>query len=794
MRSFTGNDSTKKQPPVKPQKFAGAAKPALHYALRYAKEGIRVFPMSRLRVPMFEGWPDKATCDAATIKQWAAEYPGCNWGLEMGNGFVAIDVDDTQVIRNRKIPELTPTRAHATPGHGGMHCIYTVPEGVVIKNSVGKVCRGVDIKSDRGFIVCPGSTHPKGGVYTIIDERTYSPLSAEWIAKLSKAIRAPRTKRRVGDGTIPEGQRESRHIRVAGAMRRVGASEATIRAALGAQNKECEQPHNRVITDKDLDRIARSGAKYEPDEHIQELLNDERPKVLLPGEDRLVSDVASELAGYLHGSLYVHNREVVMPEKGKLHVIEPQDFRTLVEKTVVCCRKSKKQLGVEIGMTMTNDEACAILASRHLLEALRPVERVNTVRLPVRRGAKKVELLPEGYDEATRTLTISTVTYQEDMKPEAALKVFRDLYAEFEFADDGRSLSVTITAMLGLYGDQLVPRDALRPAFTVIKSAEGAGGTLLVASVLIPVLGYMPTTGKPTKEEEMEKIITSLVLEGATVLPLDNVKGRLDSPSLERLVTSRTISGRILCTNKMITADHNIVVFVTSNFATVTPDWRRRSLFIELHLTAERAEDRVFKHDLSEAVLKAKRPQILAACYAVVRNWVEQRMPPASRSHSSFPEWAKTFGGMVEAIGYRCPLEPSEVGHEADEDGAAMRSLTEAMEPGKEYDFKGITSLARDEDVFLGLVGNPIMMDSAQRSAFGYVLKRYHKRRVGDCTFFIDGKGHARRYRIELLKPGSRPVQTVQGEGRVLTFTQDGHQYRMNIGDSKKAKRKSVWK
>jgi hypothetical protein len=578
---------------------------------------------------------------------------------------------------------------------------------------------------------------------------------------------------------------------MAGAMRRQKADEDTILAALRDHNKHCDPP----MKDADLKRIARSGARYEPDARVQDLLSDERPKVLLPGEDRLVSEVATELAGYLWDSLYVHNREVVTPEKGKLRAIDVQEFRTLVEKTVVCCRKSKRQLGVEIGMTMSKDEALGILASPQLREGLRPVERVNMVRLPVRRGGKKIELLPEGYDEPTRTLTLSTVTYQEDMTIEAAQKVLRDLYAEFEFGDDGRSLGVTIAAQLGLYADQLVPRSELRPGVTVIKNAEGAGGTILVTCVILPLLGYMPTSAKPTKEEEMHKTITSTVREGRTVMVLDNVKGRLDSPSLEALVSSRTWTDRLLGTNETITVDHNVVVFVTSNFATVTPDWRRRSLFIELHLSEERAEDRKFKHPLSPAVLLRKRATILAACWAVVRHGVAKGMKPSSGSHSAFPEWAKTFGGMVEAAGFTCPLEPSEVGHEADEDGAAMRTLVEAMTPGQPYGFKEIAKLAYDANVFSGLVGNsPAMMDSAQRSAFGYVLRRYHNRKVRNSTFFIDGKGHAKRYRIESLKRGGKTVQTVQGGGKVLKFTSEGRQTRMNTGDSAKSKAKNAGK
>ena len=88
---------------------------------------------------------------------------------------------------------------------------------------------------------------------------------------------------------------------------------------------------------------------------IQATLNDKRPKVLLPGDDRLMSEVAAELGGHLADRLYVHNGEVVTLEGDVLRPVDAQTFRTLVEQTVVCCRNrtTEREGVVKVDVTMT---------------------------------------------------------------------------------------------------------------------------------------------------------------------------------------------------------------------------------------------------------------------------------------------------------------------------------------------------------------------------------------------------------------------------------------------------------
>src|SRR5207247_8311503 len=159
-----------------------------------------------------------------------------------------------------------------------------------------------------------------------------------------------------------------------------------------------------------------------------------------------------------------------------------------------------------------------------------------------------------------------------------------------------------------------------------------------------------------------------------------NCKKHLDSSYLEAFVTAVQWNGRILGVSKSFCGENNVTVFVTGNGCTVSPDLRRRSLFVELFMKEERAEDRKFRRTLDDGILLALRTDILAALWALVREWDAAGRPRTSRTHSSFPRWAEIVGGIVEFAEYGCPLESAEIQSAADTDGADMRELAKLLD------------------------------------------------------------------------------------------------------------------
>jgi hypothetical protein len=756
-----------------------APKSALDYACLNAKRGIPAIWIPRgTKKPVMTGWPTKATTDATIIRQWEKAHPGCNFGLAMGGSFIAIDIDDTSVIPHLKAQglELTPTLTHDTPG-GGRHFIYEKPADVVIKNSV-KILPGVDIRAEGGQIVGPGSTHPNGGRYELYVDLPIAKLPQASLKLLTggkpnlPAAPVAGTAR----GKVAEGQRNTTLTSIAGTLHAHGMPLPDLKEQLLLKNATYDPP----LDEEEVLGIAESVDKYPVPDSVAALLDVSRPKIMLAGDNRELATFATELGEVLADKpVFVRAREVVVLDSDDtLTAVSAQTLRTLVSKYLVCIKRkmNKENHAVyEVKTTMVVGDSLGVLASPQFKDQLRPLERIAFCRLPVMRADGHIEMLPEGYDAATQTMTLSDVDCVDDMAFSEGLTVIEDLLSEFNFADKtGRSKAVAVAGLLGLYAAQIMPVGTKRPVFITTKNAEGAGGSLITAFMVVPVIGNFPATTMPAKEEEMGKTLLTYHLKASPVIVFDNVKDRIGGAFLEGFTDNVRWGLRVLGGNEDYEGPNNTVVFINANGATVTPDMRRRSLFIELHLKEERAEDHVYTHTLNIAALIPMRPKILAACWSLVRNWDAMDRPLPTRSHSQFPEWARIIGGMVEAAGFACPLDTSNISIVADEDGDAMRTLVKAWaaqaKQSKPHTFQEIIDLCRAEGIFTGLVGgSEFEMKTGQRSAMGYVLKRYDDRLIGDHKFTITDSGHHRRYSIERVKPAQHGRTVEHGPTALVT-------------------------
>lgn len=134
-------------------------------ALALARAGFRIFPVARnSKTPLIEDWPDRATRDEATIVAWWGEFgDGINAGWTTGGGHFAVDLDVKgkhdgianwlQLNEHHGAHDKTPTSL--TPS-GGRHLLFAC--GIPLKNSSGKLAKGIDTRGERGFILLPPST------------------------------------------------------------------------------------------------------------------------------------------------------------------------------------------------------------------------------------------------------------------------------------------------------------------------------------------------------------------------------------------------------------------------------------------------------------------------------------------------------------------------------------------------------------------------------------------------------------------------------------------------------------
>jgi putative DNA primase/helicase len=208
-----------------------------------------------------------ASTNEAKIRRWWNIWQDANIGLATGKdvGFFVLDVDppkggdETLTSLERKHGKLPETRT-ADTGGGGLHYLFKYPD-FLIKNSVGKLGPGLDIRSDGGSIIAAPSLHASGESYRW---RNSEPIAnaPEWFLRLLREAQKSfaNGSRAIGE-TIPEGQRNDTLMSLAGTMRRRGMGAEEIEAALLVTNsKRCNPPlaEDEVIT------IVASVCRYKP--------------------------------------------------------------------------------------------------------------------------------------------------------------------------------------------------------------------------------------------------------------------------------------------------------------------------------------------------------------------------------------------------------------------------------------------------------------------------------------------------------------------------------------------------
>ena len=481
-----------------------------------------------------------------------------------------------------------------------------------------------------------------------------------------------------------------------------------------------------------------------------------KPAIELPCPGRPLSDFAADVGRLLAGA-GVYSRGglafTVDLSTKQLCPVDPQWLRTWAEGEVALFKQAKTSAGLAITLrhSMSLDVARALIVSPQFLTPLPEIKRFAPVRMPVMRPDGRIELLPDGFDAGTLTLTDPNgCQYQTDIAPELGAKAIRGALSEFPFADE-RSKAAAVSAMLTIYAGGLLPPASTNPAFIYLANAEGSGKTTLAQLAGIPY-GVCEAESKPATEEEWQKALLALVMGGGRLLLLDNLKGHLNSPSFEAYLTATKFSGRILGVNKKFSGEADAVVLLTGNRLTVSPDLRRRCIFVELFMEELRAEDRVFKRRLDAPAILEMQPGLLSALWCMVRGWDAAGRPPASKINASIPRWSEMIAGIVEWAGFACPSVPAELEDGGDTDTRDIAKLGGHMTPGDEMKFSILCDLCAALGCFERFTDD-LSDDGTDglkaRKGLSAVLKTFSGRMIAPGKRFCgEGKGHQRRYVI----------------------------------------------
>jgi hypothetical protein len=266
-----------------------SSNPLLTAALAYARRGWHVFPChtptasgacscrndrcgNSGKHPRTRNGVKDATTDPARITHWWTIWPDANLAIATGvaSGIFVLDEDsykggDTSLAELQHTYTVIPDTPQQLTGNGGVHYFFTHP-GSPIGNSVEGLGRGLDIRSDGGYVIAPPSLHRSGKTYRweVAHDPEETPLATlpAWLLALcqQQTHGTPQPGVHVPE-IIHEGHRNDTLFRLGASLRAKGLVESAILAALVETNAvQCVPP----LDDADIRRIAQQASQYTP--------------------------------------------------------------------------------------------------------------------------------------------------------------------------------------------------------------------------------------------------------------------------------------------------------------------------------------------------------------------------------------------------------------------------------------------------------------------------------------------------------------------------------------------------
>jgi putative DNA primase/helicase len=307
-----------------------------------------------------------------------------------------------------------------------------------------------------------------------------------------------------------------------------------------------------------------------------------------------------------------------------------------------------------------------------------------------------------GYDPASRLWCESEMELPLIEQPTrsdaaSALRLYKDLLSGFEFAS-ATDRAVALAAILSV-----VLRGAfeLTPMFVIKAHDVGNGKSYLVDLIATIVTGRpcpVITAGKTA--EEMEKRLGAILLEGGTIISLDNISFDLESDLLCQILTQPIVKTRVLGKSVVPECEWRGTILATGNNVRVVGDLVRRTLSCNLDAKVERPELREFPFD-PIARVHADRGAYIAAAITIARAYrAAGRAATNVRPLAGYAAWSAMVREPLLWLGEHDPVASMDTARAADPGRAAAYKLVTRWQSrigvGKAISVRGMIEIANE--------------------------------------------------------------------------------------------------
>lgn len=500
------------------------------------------------------------------------------------------------------------------------------------------------------------------------------------------------------------------------------------------------------------------------------------PMIPLPQDEDLLTKFIRQMGALLADKgIYRRDTVIVLPDAkiARLNILEPEVFCSWAQEHVVNykMRHNKNGEPFKIYKDMPTEIAKKTILSPRFREYVPEIEEVLPIPMPERMVNCSFKISDPGFLNGKFTFAFETQKNHSKIEcPYKAMTLkestdyLRSILREFPFGDwkvvtpldcDGgtgepikqsRSQAIQIAAMLSMFTMNIIPKGSNRMGFIYNANSQRTGKTLLAKLAIMPVCGQFKAQPWKTKEEELNKILDSQIIEGSIYTCFDNARGYVSSQTLEGLMTAPQWTGRVLGKTQMFTAENRMNLFITGNDCTVSPDMAHRCLMCDLFVEEVDVQDRQVENLIDEVWLtnKENRRNILSALWGLVRSWHESGEPSASsfgyKPKLGFERWGEIIGGIVGHSGFGNPFEKVELETAGDSEDRNIRKLITRMRDeslenedecgSKKYIFQELVDFCYEDGLFNWILDGKqtdrgYELNKSSKSIFSNIIKKY---------------------------------------------------------------------
>jgi len=440
----------------------------------------------------------------------------------------------------------------------------------------------------------------------------------------------------------------------------------------GAPTVHCFHNSCKPIVTELNSQLRREVGKIEAtQEHINQ--NGSNKWFVLPGTDSLsIIDSAKRIFGVIGPKNNLFQRGGLIVEKAQglsgtiaLETVKPAAFRSRLEGYG---HKVGAYRATTNGTRKLKQVPCPEEMAKALMEsapAKRLLPKISVVlNAPVLTEIHgKLLMLEPGYSEALGGVLIlgKAECSPPDIPLEAAVTSLKGLFDDFNFqtpSDKSRAIASVFTPAFRIGG--------LIKGHMPIDMAEAdqsqAGKTYrqkLVAAIYneIPEIISMRRGGVGSFDESLSQAL----IRAKPIIMFDNIRGKLDSQTLEALLTcDGTFLARVPHRGEVAVDTSRLSFQMTSNGIETTIDLANRASFIRI---SKQPNGYCFKSydegDLLEHV-KCNQPFYLGCVFGVIRHWHQEGKPRTTETAHDFREWAQTLNWIVREVFSEAPLMDAE--------------------------------------------------------------------------------------------------------------------------------------